>query len=167
MSSMQCHFRRFQIATKGFRTSGTEYQLSLDNRKKIILFQRAEHFWTPMLGKNRTFYPNMRRLSSKRQQKKVYQSDLTKEQCQLLDSILATLEPKKGGAPRKWPLVTIINAIMYVIRSGCQWRMVPSEFPPWQTVYYHYNKWSKMVNIRPTHSLIIFQQSSKVFIQRI
>ena len=38
----------------------------------------------------------------------------------------------------------IVNAIMYVTKSGCQWRMVPSDFPPWQTVYYHYNRWSKI-----------------------
>jgi putative transposase len=37
----------------------------------------------------------------------------------------------------------IINAIMYVIKSGCQWRMVPSDFPPWQTVYYYHNRWCK------------------------
>ena len=86
--------------------------------------------------------------------KKVYQSDLTEEQCQVLDSILVTLEPKKGGAPRKWPLMNIINAIMYVIKSGCQWRMVPSEFPPWQTVYYHYNKWSKMDIWESIHNIL-------------
>lgn len=37
----------------------------------------------------------------------------------------------------------LINAIMYVIKTGCQWRMLPGDFPPWQTVYYHFNKWCK------------------------
>jgi putative transposase len=74
---------------------------------------------------------------------KVYQSDLTEEEHNLFASILGNLESQKTGAPRQWPLILIINAIMYVIRSGCQWRMLPSEFPPWQTIYYHYNKWSK------------------------
>ena len=74
---------------------------------------------------------------------KTYQSDLTYEQLHLLTSILEKIKPEKGGAPIRWPLLTIFNAIMYVIKSGCQWCMVPSEFPPWQTVCYHYNKWCK------------------------
>lgn len=76
-------------------------------------------------------------------EKKSYPSDLTIEQIKLFESILMRIEPKKAGAPLKWPLKEIINAIMYVVKSGCQWRMVPSEFPPWQTIYYHYNKWCK------------------------
>lgn len=76
-------------------------------------------------------------------EKKVYPNDLTTKQCKLFQSILHRIEPKKTGAAMKWPLKVIINAIMYVVKSGCQWRMVPSEFPPWQTVYYHYNKWCK------------------------
>jgi len=34
-----------------------------------------------------------------------------------------------------------MNAILYLLRSGCQWRMIPHDLPPWQTVYYHYRKW--------------------------
>ena len=74
---------------------------------------------------------------------KTYQSDLTNEQINLLASILEKVKHQNGGAPIRWPLLTIFNAIMYVIKSGCQWRMVPREFPPWQTAYYHYNKWCK------------------------
>jgi putative transposase len=68
---------------------------------------------------------------------------LTNEQVNLFGAILEKTEPQKGGSSRRWSLLTIINAIMYVIKSGCQWRRIPSEFPPWQTVYYHYNKWCK------------------------
>ena len=35
----------------------------------------------------------------------------------------------------------IINAIFYAVKSGCQWRMLPHDMPPWQTVYYHFRKW--------------------------
>ena len=58
-------------------------------------------------------------------------------------TILMRAEPKKAGASLKWPLKEILNAIVYAAKSGCQWHMMPSEFPPWQTVYYHYNKWCK------------------------
>ncbi|MFP3020469.1 transposase [Wolbachia endosymbiont (group A) of Pogonocherus hispidulus] len=39
------------------------------------------------------------------------------------------------GRPRKHNIRTIINAIRYIMRGGCQWRMLPKDFPPWKTVY--------------------------------
>ena len=47
------------------------------------------------------------------------------------------------GRPRKWELWQIINAILYVVRTGCQWRMMPSDLPPWQTVYGYFRRWKK------------------------
>jgi putative transposase len=38
----------------------------------------------------------------------------------------------------------LLNAVFYLVKSGCQWRMLPDEFPPWQTVYYHFRKWRKL-----------------------
>jgi transposase len=38
------------------------------------------------------------------------------------------------GRPRAWPMREIINGIFYVMRSGCPWRLLPSDFPPWSTV---------------------------------
>ena len=45
------------------------------------------------------------------------------------------------GRPLKWEMCLIVNAIFYVVKSGCQWRMLPYDMPPWQTVYYHFRKW--------------------------
>ena len=45
------------------------------------------------------------------------------------------------GRPRKWELWQIINAILYVVRTGCQWRMMPTDLPPWQTVYGYFRRW--------------------------
>ncbi len=45
------------------------------------------------------------------------------------------------GRPRKWEKWQIINAILYVNRTGCQWRMLPINFPPWATVHYYYWRW--------------------------
>jgi putative transposase len=47
-----------------------------------------------------------------------------------------------GGRPRKWPLGRIVSAIFYVTRSGCAWRMLPQGFPPWQTVYGYFRRWT-------------------------
>ncbi len=45
---------------------------------------------------------------------------------------------------RKHDLHVIWNAISYLIKTGCQWRMLPSDFPNWQLVYYYYSKWSDL-----------------------
>jgi putative transposase len=47
------------------------------------------------------------------------------------------------GRPRKWELWQIINAIQYVVRTGCQWRMLPTNLPPWQTVYGYFWRWKR------------------------
>jgi len=45
------------------------------------------------------------------------------------------------GRPPKWEKWQILNGILYVNRTGCQWRMLPVNFPPWRTVYYYYWRW--------------------------
>jgi putative transposase len=51
--------------------------------------------------------------------------------------------PKRRGRPRQWDLWLIINAILYVTRTGCQWRMLPKDWPPWQTVYGYFWRWTR------------------------
>ena len=69
-----------------------------------------------------------------------YPSNLTQAQ---FDEIKEFLPVKKTTKPRKWSYHQIINGIMYVLVSGCQWRMLPSNLPPWETVYYYFNNWQK------------------------
>ncbi len=49
--------------------------------------------------------------------------------------------PKANGRPRVYPLREILNAIFYVERSGCAWRLLPHDFPPWKTVYHYFRLW--------------------------
>ena len=59
-------------------------------------------------------------------------------------SVIAQFFPTpKRGRPRKWKRWLIINAILYVTRTGCQWRLLPKDLPPWQTVYGYYWRWTK------------------------
>ena len=52
------------------------------------------------------------------------------------------LPPAKGiGRPRGWPLREIVNGIFYVMRSGCPWRLLPKDLPPWSTVYRWFAAW--------------------------
>jgi putative transposase len=49
----------------------------------------------------------------------------------------------KRGNSHKHSKRTIVNAILYVVRGGIQWRLMPNDFPPWQTVYDHFSRWNK------------------------
>lgn len=61
-----------------------------------------------------------------------YPTDLTDAEWAILEPLLPAAKP--GGRPRTTCLRQVLEAIFYVLRSGCQWRMVPKEFPPYQTV---------------------------------
>ena len=49
--------------------------------------------------------------------------------------------PNKRGRPRTHDTREILNAIFYVLKSGCPWRLVPKDFPPWETVYWWFGRW--------------------------
>src|SRR4051794_29016606 len=50
---------------------------------------------------------------------------------------------KSPGRIPKHPRRAIVDAILYVVRSGCSWRQLPVDFPPWQTVYWQFQQWEK------------------------
>ncbi len=49
--------------------------------------------------------------------------------------------PKPGGRPASWSQRSVLNGIFYLLRSGCPWRMMPREYPPWQTLYRYFRAW--------------------------
>lgn len=65
-----------------------------------------------------------------------YPSNITDKQWH---SIGKYFDPEKRK--RKHPLIEIMNVILYTLVSGCQWRMLPKDFPPYNTVYYYFRKW--------------------------
>ena len=70
--------------------------------------------------------------------RKAYPADLSDAEWSRLQSCLPT--PKAQGRPRTHSLRDILDAIFYVLKSGCQWRLLPHDFPPWSTVYYHFRR---------------------------
>jgi putative transposase len=68
-----------------------------------------------------------------------YATDLTDTEYAYLAPYLPA--PAPIGRPRLHPLREIVDAIRYVVRTGCQWRLLPHEFPPWQTVYHYFRLW--------------------------
>ena len=68
-----------------------------------------------------------------------YPSDVTDEQWSLIESHLPP--EKRGGRPRSVNMREVINGILYLNRTGCSWRMLPHDFPPWKTVSYYFYTW--------------------------
>jgi putative transposase len=71
--------------------------------------------------------------------RKAYQSDLTDAEWSCLEGHLPA--PQANGRPRIYTLREIIDAIFYVLKSGCAWRLLPHDFPPWKTVYHYFRFW--------------------------
>ena len=65
-----------------------------------------------------------------------YSTNLTDKRWQVTENILDPQHRK-----RKYSLREIMNAILYLVKTGCQWRMLPKDFPPYNTVFYYFNKW--------------------------
>lgn len=68
-----------------------------------------------------------------------YSSNLTQGQWELLEGLIPPA--KVGGRPRSADIREVINAIFYILCAGCAWRMMPSDFPRWQTVYHYFRSW--------------------------
>src|SRR5688572_6500581 len=72
--------------------------------------------------------------------RKPYPTDLTDEQWLFIATLLPPAKP--GGRPRATDLREVVNALLYLVRSGCQWRLLPHEFPPWRTCYNYFRAWT-------------------------
>ena len=70
-----------------------------------------------------------------------YPSDMTDEEWALIESLLPRCS--YHGESLWTPKRAVINAIFYINRSGCAWRMLPKDYPPWQTVYGYFARWKR------------------------
>ncbi len=71
--------------------------------------------------------------------RRAYPTDLTDAQWAILTPLVPPAKP--GGRPAIHDRRELINAMLYVLRSGGAWRLLPHEFPPWQTVYHYFRLW--------------------------
>ena len=71
--------------------------------------------------------------------RKTYPTDLSDAEWARIQPHLSV--PKAPGRPRVHPLREILNAIFYIVRSGCAWRLLPHDFPPWKTVHHYFRIW--------------------------
>ena len=73
--------------------------------------------------------------------KKSYKSDLSDKEWQIIEPLIPPAKP--GGHPRTVDMREVVNAIFYLLRTGCSWEMLPHDFPPYSTVYYYFRRWQK------------------------
>jgi putative transposase len=78
-----------------------------------------------------------------------YPTDLSNSQWEVISKYLDT---KRS---RKYDLRQIVNAILYLVKTGCQWRMLPHDFPGWKLVYYYFSTWKKTSVIEHIHEMLV------------
>lgn len=83
--------------------------------------------------------------------KKRYPGELSDKEWQLIQPIVEKRDYSKGGRKSKHGKRRILDAIFYLLRSGCSWRLLPHDFPPWQTVYSQFMKWRKEGVLKRVH----------------
>ena len=91
--------------------------------------------------------------------RKQYPSDITREQFEKIRPILENA--RKKTHPRTLDLYDIICAVLYVLKSGCQWDMIPSDFPKYKTVHSYFKKWSEEKTIRKKKQPTVLEQVLK------
>ena len=72
----------------------------------------------------------------------IYPSDITREQFEKIAPLLE--QARKKTHPRKYDLYDVFNGLMYLVKTGCQWRMLPKEYPDYRSVHAYFRIWSKI-----------------------
>ncbi|SPC20634.1 transposase [Cupriavidus oxalaticus] len=84
---------------------------------------------------------------------KRYPSDLTDMEWAAMEGLLP--KPAQRGRRRKADLREVINALRYLVPSGCGWRMLPKDFPAWQTVYWWFRRLMRWFLFRTLHDIVL------------
>ena len=87
-------------------------------------------------------------------ERKTYPSDLSDEEWHRIESVLPAAKKGITGRPRKYELREMWNAIFYVLRTGCAWRYLPHDFPPWNDVWEHFRRWRDSGTIKIVHDAL-------------
>lgn len=71
-----------------------------------------------------------------------YPSDISRDQFSIIKPILEAA--RKKTSPRKMDLYDVFCGVLYILKSGCQWRMLPIDYPKWRTCHYYFSVWSEV-----------------------
>jgi len=93
-------------------------------------------------------------------ERQAYPSDLSEAEWEILEPLLS---PARADVrPRKYEMREIINAVRYLQRSGCSWRMLPHDFPPYRAVFYYFSLWRRDGTWERIHDAIYRQLRVKL-----
>jgi putative transposase len=81
-----------------------------------------------------------------------YPTDLSDREWDLIKHLVPAAKP--GGRPEAYSKREILNAIFYLLRSGCSWRMLPHDLPPWRIVYHYFRQWQQDGTWQVMHDLL-------------
>jgi transposase len=81
-----------------------------------------------------------------------YPTDLSDREWELIKHLVP--EAKPGGRPEAYTKREILNGIFYLLRSGCSWRMLPHDLPPWRIVYFYFRQWRQDGSWQVMHDLL-------------
>jgi transposase len=84
-----------------------------------------------------------------------YPSDLTDAEWAIVGPMIPA--PRQGGRPRETDMRAVMNAVRYVLRTGCQWRQLPKDFPPRSTVYNYFWEWTRYGTLDRIHHALLMQ----------
>ncbi len=84
--------------------------------------------------------------------RRAYPSDVSESEWRILEPLIPPAKP--GGRPRSVEMREIVNAIWYVLRTGCQWRQLPYEFLPWSTVWTSFRAWRLRGDLERMHTAL-------------
>jgi putative transposase len=81
-----------------------------------------------------------------------YPTDLSDREWALIQHLVPAAKP--GGRPETYPKREILDAIFYILRSGCAWRLLPHDFPPWEIIYQYFWRWRQDGTWQRLHALL-------------
>lgn len=80
-----------------------------------------------------------------------YPSDLSDAQWQRLVPLLVKTSGRRGRT-RTHPMREIVNGLLYLARTGCSWRQIPHDLPPWESIYDHFRRWKQNGKLEAIHA---------------
>jgi transposase len=92
--------------------------------------------------------------------RRAYDTDLSDGQWALIEPLIPLAEP--GGRPRKAATRNLVDAILYFLRAGGSWRLLPHDLPPWQTVYYYLRRWQREGVWNRVHHALVMADRERV-----
>lgn len=84
-----------------------------------------------------------------------YPTDLSDSQWQFIEPYL------KDKRKRRYSYRSLLNALFYLVKTGCQWRMLPHDFPKWQTVYFYFSRWKRDGTLEHIQQTLVEKQRLK------